>query len=76
VAVATAVLCFTAPSVPGVATPTFVTYILAIVCLVGLAVQPVGFVGAFRVRPPHLAPPPPAPLTCRRRPRRSGSTAR
>lgn len=36
--------------VPGVATPTFVTYIFAIVCLVGLAVQPVGFIGAFRVR--------------------------
>ncbi|KLT42220.1 hypothetical protein CC85DRAFT_246365 [Cutaneotrichosporon oleaginosum] len=48
VAVATAVLCFTAPSVPGVATPPFVTYIFAVVCLVGLAVQPVGFVGAFR----------------------------
>ncbi|BEI80093.1 hypothetical protein CcaverHIS002_0106220 [Cutaneotrichosporon cavernicola] len=48
VAIATAVLCFVAPSVPGVATPPFVTYILAIVCLVGLAVQPVGFVGAFR----------------------------
>ncbi|GMK54681.1 hypothetical protein CspeluHIS016_0112670 [Cutaneotrichosporon spelunceum] len=47
-AITTAVLCFVAPSVPGVTTPAFLTYILAIVCIIGLLVQPVGFLGAFR----------------------------
>lgn len=40
-------------AVPGAATPKWVAYILSIVCFVGVAVQPVGFFGVFRVSGDH-----------------------
>ncbi|GAA5854483.1 hypothetical protein JCM8547_004859 [Rhodosporidiobolus lusitaniae] len=49
--IVTGVLCFAAPSIVSVTTPSFCSYILGILCLLVAAAQPVGFFGVYREKP-------------------------
>ncbi|GAA6029828.1 hypothetical protein JCM8097_001067 [Rhodosporidiobolus ruineniae] len=51
VSIVTGVLCFAAPSIVSVTTPSFCSYILGILCILVAVAQPIGFLGVYRERP-------------------------
>ncbi|GAA6005089.1 hypothetical protein JCM10207_008506 [Rhodosporidiobolus poonsookiae] len=51
ISIVTGVLCFAAPSIVSVTTPSFASYILGILSIVVAVAQPVGFLGVYREKP-------------------------
>ncbi|GAA5927675.1 hypothetical protein JCM3775_006049 [Rhodotorula graminis] len=51
ISIVTGVLCFAAPSIISVTTPSFISYILGILCFVIAAAQLFGFIGVLRDKP-------------------------
>ncbi|GAA5916957.1 hypothetical protein JCM6882_005069 [Rhodosporidiobolus microsporus] len=51
ISIVTGVLCFAAPEIVSVTTPSFCSYILGILSILVAVAQPIGFLGVYREKP-------------------------